>query len=110
MSEDVENRGATFAAGSPEGGDGPAGGATEDAELLRRYAATGAEDAFAEIVRRRIGLVYSVALRHTHDAHRAEEVAQRVFTDLARKARALAGRAVIVRGLYRRAQVAAGNA
>jgi RNA polymerase sigma factor (sigma-70 family) len=105
MSEDVENRGAAFAASSAD-----AGTAAEDAELLRRYAETGAEEAFAEIVRRRIGLVYSVALRHTHDAHRAQEVAQRVFTDLARKARALAGRTVIVGWLYRSAQFAASNA
>jgi RNA polymerase sigma factor (sigma-70 family) len=107
MSEDVENRGGTSAAAPAEQADGRA---AEDAELLRRYAETGAEEAFAEIVRRRIGLVYSVALRHTHDAHRAEEVAQRVFTDLARKARALAGRTVIVGWLYRSAQFAASNA
>jgi len=35
----------------------------DDAELLRRYADEGAEDAFAEFVRRHIGLVHAAALR-----------------------------------------------
>lgn len=81
---------------------------TEDAELLRRYAEEGAEDAFAELVRRRIGLVYSVALRHTRgDRHRAEDATQAVFTDLARKAKLLADRPVLAGWLYRSAQFAA---
>ena len=36
---------------------------TDDAELLRRYAREGAEEAFAEVVRRHVDLVYSAALR-----------------------------------------------
>lgn len=80
----------------------------EDAELLRRYAEGGAENAFAELVRRRIDLVYSVALRQTGgDRHRAEDATQAVFTDLARKARALAARPVLVGWLHRSAQFAA---
>jgi RNA polymerase sigma factor (sigma-70 family) len=82
----------------------------EDAELLRRYADEKSEDAFAELVRRRIGLVYAVAWRHTRDAQRAEDVTQRVFTDLARKAAALKGRPVLVGWLYRSAQFAASDA
>ena len=35
----------------------------EDAELLRRYAGERSEAAFAELVRRRVDLVYSVARR-----------------------------------------------
>src|SRR5258708_4834441 len=119
MIEDAENRGAPFAEGSvvaraldklADGTSSHDRDPVEDSELLRRYAETGAENAFAEIVRRRIGLVYSVALRHTHDAHRAEDVTQKVFTDLARKAGALAGRTVLVGWLYRSAQYAASNA
>lgn len=79
----------------------------DDAELLRRYAATRADEAFAELVRRRIGLVYSVALRHTGDAQRAEDVTQRVFVDLARKAAALGERPVLVGWLHRSARFAA---
>ena len=61
-------------------------------------------------MRRRIGLVYSVARRHTGDAQRAEDVAQRVFADLARKAEMLARRPVLIGWLYRSAQFAASDA
>lgn len=80
----------------------------EDADLLRRYVEDGSEAAFAELVRRRIGLVYAVALRQTNgDRHRAEDVCQSVFTDLARKADALRQRPVILGWLHRSAQFAA---
>jgi len=63
----------------------------DDAALLRRYAEEGREPAFTELVRRHVDLVYGAALRRTGgDAHRAAEVAQRVFTTLARDARKLA--------------------
>jgi RNA polymerase sigma factor (sigma-70 family) len=79
----------------------------EDAALLQRYV-EGSNAAFAELVGRRVGLVYSVALRQTHgDAHRAEEATQAVFTDLARKAHTLAQRPVLAGWLYRSAQFAA---
>src|SRR5688500_10180829 len=59
----------------------------DDTELLRRYAEEGVEDAFAEIVRRHIDLVYAIARRKVGgNAHLAQDVTQRVFTDLARKA------------------------
>src|SRR4051812_31665999 len=81
---------------------------TEDSDLLRRYADSGSEAAFAELVQRRIGLVYSVALRHTRgDRHRAEDATQAVFTDLARKAATLSQRPVLAGWLYRSAQFAA---
>jgi RNA polymerase sigma factor (sigma-70 family) len=80
----------------------------EDGELLRRYAESGSEDSFAELVRRRIGLVYSVALRQTrHDRQRAEDATQAVFTDLARKAGALSRRPVLIGWLHRSATFAA---
>src|SRR5712671_2467627 len=79
-----------------------------DAELLRRYAEEKSEAAFAELVRRRVNLVYSVALRQVGgDAHLAEDVTQRVFADLARQAKQLTGHAVLSGWLYRSAQFAA---
>lgn len=73
----------------------------DDAELLRRYAEEGSNAAFAELVRRHVGLVYAAALRQLGGAvHRAEEVTQGVFIDLARKAGALARRTEIVGWLY----------
>ncbi len=73
----------------------------EDAELLRRYAESGSEEAFAEVVRRHLPLVYSAALRQLSGAAaRAEDVAQQVFIDLARKAAAVARRNEIVAWLY----------
>ena len=57
-----------------------------DLELLEGYVRQRAEDAFAELVRRHLGLVYSAALRQVRSPQLAEEVAQSVFTDLSRNA------------------------
>jgi RNA polymerase sigma factor (sigma-70 family) len=63
---------------------------TEAQTLLAEYARTGSETAFRELVTRYLGLVYSTALRLVGgDTHLAEDVAQTVFMDLARKARGL---------------------
>ncbi|MDB6170315.1 MAG: polymerase, sigma-24 subunit, subfamily, partial [Verrucomicrobia bacterium] len=79
-----------------------------DAELLRRYVETGSQDAFTELVRLRIGLVYSAALRLTHgDAHRARDVTQIVFSDLARKAPSLCHHRALVGWLFTSARYAA---
>ena len=64
--------------------------ATEgDLQLLERYTRDRAEDAFAELVRRHLNLVYSAALRQVRSPQLSEEVAQSVFTDLARNANQL---------------------
>jgi RNA polymerase sigma factor (sigma-70 family) len=57
-----------------------------DLALLERHARHGDQAAFAEIVRRHLDLVHSVALRHVRSPQLAEEVAQSVFADLARSA------------------------
>jgi RNA polymerase sigma factor (sigma-70 family) len=57
-----------------------------DLELLRQFARDQAQDAFTELVRRQVNLVYSAALRQVRSPQLAEEVAQSVFADLARNA------------------------
>ena len=74
---------------------------THDAELLRRYAEDRSEAAFAELVHRHVRLVYSASLRRVgRDTHLAEDVTQKVFADLARKAASLSGRASLSGWLY----------
>jgi RNA polymerase sigma factor (sigma-70 family) len=81
---------------------------TPDNELLRRYANTRSEEAFAELVRRHVNLVYSAALRQVSgDAHHAQDAAQMVFTDLARKALLLSRRESLTGWLYTSAHFAA---
>src|SRR5580765_1399437 len=74
----------------------------DDRQLLRRYVADGSEAAFGELVARYVNLVYSAALRRTGgNTHLAQDVAQLVFTDLARKAGSLPRDVVLAGWLYR---------
>ncbi|MCW5552723.1 MAG: sigma-70 family RNA polymerase sigma factor [Verrucomicrobiae bacterium] len=57
-----------------------------DFELLQRFARHGEQTAFADVVRRHLDLVIATALRKLTEPHAAQEVAQNVFTVLARKA------------------------
>lgn len=73
----------------------------EDAELLRRYARDGSENAFATLVERHVNFVYGCALRRVGgDAHLAQDVTQHVFTTLAREAAALARYEILSGWLY----------
>ena len=74
-----------------------------DHELLKRYATTGAEEPFAELVRRHLNLVWGAAKRVSGNAEPARDVAQIVFTDLARKAAQLSSTTVLEGWLYRAA-------
>lgn len=83
----------------------------DDATLLRRYAEENSEEAFAELVQRHLALVYAVALRKVGgDAALAQDVAQSVFTDLARKASMLAQREVLTGWLFTSTHYAAAKA
>src|SRR3954470_13891630 len=82
----------------------------DDAALLRRYAEDGSEPAFTELVRRHVDLVYGAALRRTNgDVHRAADVAQQVFTALARDARKLSRHTVLGAWLHTATRNAAVN-
>ncbi len=59
---------------------------SQDFELLQRFTRHGEQSAFADVVRRHLDLVFATAMRKVEDAGAAQEVAQNVFTDLARKA------------------------
>jgi RNA polymerase sigma factor (sigma-70 family) len=62
----------------------------ESQKLLDDYVKNGSESAFRELVARYINLVHSTAIRLANgDAHLAEDIAQTVFVNLARKARTL---------------------
>lgn len=59
--------------------------------LLNRFAHSGDAEAFAEIIRRYAGLVYSAALRVLSDVDRASDVAQDTFLQLAKDAGSVTG-------------------
>src|SRR5262245_40099508 len=71
-----------------------------DRELLTSYATERSREAFAEIVRRYAGLVYSTCLRVLGDPHAAEDAAQAVFILLEKKASSLPERVRLSGWLY----------
>jgi RNA polymerase sigma factor (sigma-70 family) len=76
---------------------------TESRKLLADYAEKDSEAAFRELVDRYLDLVYSAAVRLMDgDAHQAQDVAQIVFADLARLARALSAEVTLGGWLHRR--------
>jgi len=73
---------------------------TSDLDLLRQFARENSQDAFAEIVRRHLDLVYSAARRQVRSPQLAEDVAQTVFADLARGAGKLKPDTILTAWLY----------
>jgi uncharacterized protein (TIGR03435 family) len=81
----------------------------DDITLLREYAETGSEAAFAALVERYVNLVYSTALRSVGNPHAAEEITQAVFIILAKKAQGLSQRTVLSGWLYQTTRLTAAN-
>jgi len=81
----------------------------DDIALLRQYTEQNSEEAFAALVSRHVNKVYSVALRHTHNPHQAEEITQAVFVILARKSPYLGRRVILSGWLYQTARLTAVN-
>jgi RNA polymerase sigma factor (sigma-70 family) len=82
----------------------------EDMALVREFARSDSEEAFATLVRRHINLVHSVAQRRVGDMHLAEEITQSVFIILARKADTLGPKTILPAWLCRAAQYASADA
>lgn len=83
---------------------------TDDMALVREYAGSNSEVAFATLVSRHVNLVYSVALQQVHDQHLAEEITQAVFIILARKAGKLSSKTILSGWLCRTVRYVSANA
>jgi len=83
----------------------------DDLELLRRFAEQGSQEAFTELVRQKMNLVYAAALRQTGgDGHLACDVTQGVFLALAGQADALKCHVLLTGWLYTTTRNLATNA
>jgi len=80
-----------------------------DTELLEQFARSKSEAAFAKLVERHIGLVYSTALRKTGDPQQSEDITQAVFIILAQKAKSLGPKTVLPGWLHHTARFTAAN-
>ncbi|MBE2216154.1 MAG: sigma-70 family RNA polymerase sigma factor [Opitutaceae bacterium] len=82
----------------------------DDPTLLHTYVRERSEPAFAELVARYLPLVHAAALRRLGgDEHRAREVTQMVFTELAQKAAKLAGHPALAAWLHQSTRWHASN-
>ncbi|HEX3720958.1 MAG TPA: sigma-70 family RNA polymerase sigma factor [Verrucomicrobiae bacterium] len=85
--------------------------AGDDVGLLRDYAENGSDLSFSALVGRHFNLVYTTALRIANgDAALAQDVAQNVFTDFARKAKRLPPDLFLGGWLYKHTCFIAANA
>jgi DNA-directed RNA polymerase specialized sigma24 family protein len=72
----------------------------DDSELLRRFVEQNSQPALTQLTARYVDVLYALAVRRLGGTSRADEVVQTVFVDLARKARALQHRPVLIGWLY----------
>src|SRR6478735_5174190 len=82
---------------------------SSDTELLEQFARNKSEAAFAKLVERHIGLVYSTAFRKTGNPQQSEDITQAVFIILARKADSLGPKTVLPGWLHHTARLTAAN-
>ncbi len=83
---------------------------TDSRQLLADYVRNHSEAAFRDLVARYLDLVYSTAVRLVDgDAHRAKDVAQIVFADLAKMARGFAPEVMLGGWLHRHTCFVAAN-
>ena len=82
---------------------------TDDSALLRQYAESNSDEAFAALVTRHVNLVYSVGLRQTGKPHAAEEITQAVFIILAKKAAQLRHDKALSSWLFQATRLTANN-
>jgi RNA polymerase sigma factor (sigma-70 family) len=82
---------------------------SSDTELLEQFVRNKSEAAFAELVERHIGLVYSTAFRRTGNPQQSEDITQAVFIILARKAHSLGPKTVLPGWMHHTARLTAAN-
>ncbi len=75
----------------------------EDTPLLEKFCRAGDAEAFAELVRRYVHLVWGTAFRVLSDGDLARDIAQIVFADLAKKAKQLPPKTILAGWLHRAA-------
>ncbi|PWU15833.1 MAG: hypothetical protein C5B50_14740 [Verrucomicrobia bacterium] len=82
-----------------------------DTELLRQYVSEGSEMAFTDLVHEHVNMVYAAALREANgNGAEAQDIAQGVFTELARKAQRLLRHPSVAGWLYTTVRHLASNA
>src|SRR5258706_10362386 len=82
----------------------------DDMALVRDYAASQSDPAFAVLVARYVALVHTAALRQVQDTHLAQDITQAVFIILARKAGSFGPNTILSAWLYRTTCYVAGEA